>query len=294
MESSALMTKKPISITTILVLIMIAGLSLMLYPTVSNYWNSFTQSRGVTSYSQDVEKLSDAQIEALLKEAEAYNASLPKSDSRFLMSEGERAVYNRLLRTSDAGIIGTVEIPRLKSSQPIYHGTAENTLQVAIGHLEGSSLPVGGAGTHTILSGHRGLPSAKLFTGLEKMEIGDRFMVRVLNRVLTYEVDQLSVVDPDDFTKLQIEEGKDYCTLVTCTPYGINTHRLLVRGVRVENGSDSLYALMAADATMVDPRIVAACIASPVLLGLVALLFLKGRRKDDEETGFMEAERNET
>lgn len=288
------MTKKPISITTILVLIMIAGLSLMLYPTISNYWNSFTQSRGVASYSQDVEKLSDAQIEALLKEAEAYNASLPNSDSRFLMSEGERAVYNRLLKTSDAGIIGMVEIPRLKSSQPIYHGTAENTLQVAIGHLEGSSLPVGGAGTHTVLSGHRGLPSAKLFTGLEKMEIGDRFMVRVLNRVLTYEVDQLSVVDPDDFTKLQIEDGKDYCTLVTCTPYGINTHRLLVRGVRVENGSDSLYALMAADATMVDPRIVAACIAAPVLLGLIALLFLKGRRKDDKETDFTEEERNET
>lgn len=172
-----------------------------------------------------------------------------------------------------------IEIPKIKCSLPIYHGTDEGVLQIAIGHIEGSSLPVGGVNTHCVLSGHRGLPSAKLFSNLDKLEEGDIFMIRTLDQTLTYEVDQIRIVLPDEVDDLKIEEGKDLCTLVTCTPYGINTHRLLVRGHRVANREEAEAVRVTADAMQVDNRIVATCIAVPVLLILLAGIFVSGRRK---------------
>ena len=230
------MKKKKGNFTTILlVLILLAGLSLLLYPTVSDYWNSFHQSRVIATYAEQVAGLEEESCEQLRDEAAAYNRALIGKSERYFMTEAEREVYESLLNVSGNGIIGYIEIPEIKCSLPIYHGTDPSVLQIAVGHIEGSSLPVGGEGTHCVLSGHRGLPSARLFTDLDQLEEGDIFMLRVLDETLTYEVDQIRIVLPTELSDLEIEAGKDYCTLVTCTPYGINTHRLLVRGHRIEN-----------------------------------------------------------
>lgn len=221
-------------INFILAVIFLAGLSLLLYPTVSEYWNSFQQSRAIVNYNDQVAGLTDEQYQELWKMAEEYNKSLVGKSNVYMVTEEQREEYERLLDVAENGIMAYVEIPKMKCSLPIYHGTSEAVLQVAIGHLEWTSLPIGGENTHTVLSGHRGLPSAKLFTDLDKMEIGDTFNIRVLNEVLTYEVDQILVVEPQDTKDLHIVEGQDYCTLFTCTPYAVNTHRLLVRGHRIE------------------------------------------------------------
>lgn len=216
-----------------LVFFLLAGLSLLLYPTVSDWWNSMHQSRAIASYLDDVVELDEASYEALWRQAQDYNAALPRDDTRFIPTEEQSAAYQSALNISGNGIMGYLEIPKISVELPIYHGTGETVLQVAVGHVEGSSLPVGGAGTHCVLSGHRGLPSATLFTDLDQLQEGDTFQIHVLDEVLTYEVDQIHVVEPDDVSLLAISEGEDLCTLVTCTPYGVNSHRLLVRGVRV-------------------------------------------------------------
>ena len=172
-----------------------------------------------------------------------------------------------------------IEIPNIKCSLPIYHGTDEAVLQIAVGHIEGSSLPVGGVNTHCVLSGHRGLPSAKLFSDLDKLEEGDLFMIRTLDQTLTYEVDQIRIVLPEEIDDLKIVEGEDLCTLVTCTPYGINTHRLLVRGHRVANQEDAENIRVTAEAMQVDTRIVAAFVAVPILLVLLIWLLVSTRKK---------------
>lgn len=227
---------KKINISTIiLILIFLVGLSLLLYPTVSDYWNSFHQSRAIAKYTEQVAELNNDLYKQLWEDAVAYNERLLTKLNRYKMTGEEKAEYESLLNVSGNGIIGYIEIEKIDCSLPVYHGTAESALQIAAGHIEGTSLPVGGSSTHCVISGHRGLPRAKLFTNLDKLVEGDTFELHILDEILTYEVDQISVVEPDEVEKLEIEKGKDYCTLVTCTPYGINTHRLLVRGHRVAN-----------------------------------------------------------
>ena len=261
-------------VTIILVIILLVGLSLLLYPSVSNYWNSFHQTRAIATYSEDVAALDTADYDALWAEAEAYNASLLHRTNHYLLSEQQQQAYTRLLDVTGLGIMGYIEIPEIDVSLPIYHGTSDAVLQVAVGHLEWTSLPVGGASTHCVLSGHRGLPSAKLFTNLDRLQVGDTFILRVLDEVLTYEVDQILIVEPQETGALQIEEGQDYCTLVTCTPYGINTHRLLVRGRRVENRQQAHTVRITADAIQIEPLLVAPIVAMPMLLLLILLLLL--------------------
>lgn len=227
------MKRKHIS-TIFIILIFLVGLGFISYPTVSNLWNQAHQSRAIATYSKQVEKLDDSENKKMLKAARKYNKSLLKKSDHWKLSKKEKKKYESLLDVSGTGIMGYIEVPKIDCSLPIYHGTDEGALQIAIGHLEGSSLPVGGKSTHCVLSGHRGLPSARLFTDLDQMEEGDIFILNILGRKLAYEVDQIKVVLPEEMSDLEIEEGKDLCTLVTCTPYGINTHRLLVRGHRTE------------------------------------------------------------
>ncbi len=221
-------------------LIFLAGLSLLLYPTVSDYINSLNQSRVMSEYSKQVDQLDTSQYEEIRQAAIAYNESLWEQENRFKMSDEEREMYQSNLSLSSAGVMGTIEIPILGIKYPMYHGTSETVLQVGIGHIEGSSLPVGGVGTHCVLSGHRGLPSAELFSNLDKVQVGDIFTMHVLNEALTYEVDQILIVEPHEMEPLALTEGEDYCTLITCTPYGINTHRILVRGRRVDGTEDAV------------------------------------------------------
>lgn len=278
------MKRKANHITTIvLVLILLVGLSLLLYPSVSGYWNSFHSSRAISAYAEDVANLDEAQYEEMWSAARAYNRALAERSTNFALSDAQKEEYEKLLDISGVGIMGYLEIPELNMSLPIYHGTEESVLQIAAGHLEWSSLPVGGESSHCVISGHRGLPSAKLFTDLDKLQEGDVFVLRVLDEVLTYEVDQIRVVEPSQVSDLEIVEGSDLCTLVTCTPYGINTHRLLVRGHRTENIQESQTIRVTSDAMQIEPLIVAPIVATPVLLLLVLLLLPK--RKDPSRGG---------
>ena len=266
--------------TLILILIFLVGLSMLLYPSVSDYWNSLHQSRAITEYAEQVANLDDDRYDELWQETQDYNQTLLTKADRYELSDEEQAEYESLLNVSGNGIIGYIEIPDIKCSLPIDHGVDEAVLQIAVGHIEGTSLPVGGKSTHCVLSGHRGLPSARLFTDLDKLAEGDQFLLRVLDETLTYEVDQIRIVEPHEMDALEIEEGKDYCTLVTCTPYGINSHRLLVRGHRVENQAEARTVRVTADAMQIEPVIVAPLVAVPMLLLLlIALLLPKGRRK---------------
>ena len=265
--------------TIILLLILFIGLSLMLYPTFSNWWNSMHQTRAIAAYSEQVAQLDTNRYDQLWEDARAYNRSLLGRENTFLLSDEQKAEYDRLLDVSGLGIMGYIEIPSIQVALPIYHGTDEAVLQIAVGHLEWTSLPVGGESTHCVLSGHRGLPSAKLFTNLDKLIEGDTFMLRVLDEVLTYEVDQILIVEPHETDALKIEPGKDLCTLVTCTPYGINTHRLLVRGHRVENEREAKTVRVTSDAIQIEPYLVAAVVAVPILLVLLIVLLIPKRRK---------------
>lgn len=284
-KESPTMKRKANHITTIvLVLILLVGLSLLLYPSVSDYWNSFHSSRAISAYAEDVANLDEAQYEEMWSAARAYNRALAERSTNFALSDTQKEEYEKLLDISGVGIMGYLEIPELNMSLPIYHGTEESVLQIAAGHLEWSSLPVGGESSHCVISGHRGLPSAKLFTDLDKLQEGDVFVLRVLDEVLTYEVDQIRVVEPSQVSDLEIVEGSDLCTLVTCTPYGINTHRLLVRGHRIENIQESQTIRVTSDAMQIEPLIVAPIVATPVLLLLLVLLLLP-KRKDPSRGG---------
>ena len=270
----------------ILILIFLVGLSVMLYPTVSDYINQKNQSRAVASYSEEVENLSDVDYQAYFDAADDYNRRLAETPDAFYRPE-EVSGYTDTLDVSGTGIMGYITISKIGVELPIYHGTSDGVLQVAAGHLEGSSLPVGGAGTHAVISAHRGLPSAKLFTNLDELEAGDTFTITVLERVLTYEVDQISIVLPTETDLLQPVEGKDYVTLMTCTPYGINTHRLLVRGKRIENAENQKHIRVTADALRIEPIIVAPALAVPMLLVLLVVMLavphLRKRKNQREE-----------
>ena len=221
-------------INIFLILALVAGLSLLLYPTVSDYWNSLHASQAVASYDQAVKSMDEGKYDELLQRAGQYNRDLFLRGTLFALTDEEREDYNSQLDIDGSGVMGYIEIPTIKVSLPIYHGTSDDVLQVAVGHLEWSSLPVGGESTHCVLSGHRGLPSAKLFTNLDQLTEGDLFVIRTLDEVLTYEVDRILIVLPSELQALAAEEGKDLCTLVTCTPYGVNDHRLLVHCVRTK------------------------------------------------------------
>ena len=265
--------------TIILVIILIVGVMILLYPTVSDYWNSFHQSRAIASYLEQIENIDPVDYEKEWARAEQYNRELSGKPNRFMLSEEEYAEYETMLNLTGSGIMGYIEIPKISCSLPIYHGTDEAVLQIAVGHIEGTSLPTGGAGTHTVLSGHRGLPSARLFTDLDQMEEGDLFVIRVLDRVMTYMVDQILIVLPEEMDGLAIDPKEDYCTLVTCTPYGINSHRLLVRGKRTDNVEMEQIIKVVSDATQIKPILVAPVLAAPMLLILLIWMMISTSRK---------------
>ena len=251
--------------TIIMAIIFLTGLSLLLYPTVSNFWNSKHQTQVVAEYSDRIEKMGTREKKQALEQAEKYNQTLVSDAKRFTPSEKQEALYKSLLNADGTGMMGYITIPEIKCKLAIYHTVDDSVLQVGIGHLEGSSLPVGGKGTHCVLSGHRGLTSAKLFTDLDKLQKGDIFLLHIYDQVFTYEIDQIRIVEPGDYGPLEIEEDKDLCTLLTCTPYGINTQRLLVRGKRIANraGDDSRIT---SDAVKVNTVVVAIIISIPLLI----------------------------
>lgn len=271
-------------ITLILVLIGLTGVGLITYPSFSNWWNSFHQSRAVAGYAEAVANLDREEYDRIIGEAEEYNKRLAKSGLLWKMSASEEEEYNEILDVTGNGIMGYIDIPKIHITLPIYHGTEDTVLQVAIGHLTGTSLPVGGESSHCVVSGHRGLPSARLFTDLDKMVEGDTWTINVLDRTLTYEVDQIRVVEPSDLSDLQITPGQDYCTLVTCTPYGINTHRLLVRGHRIANAQGD--ANVVADALQIETTYVAVFVAVPILILLfIAAMIMTGRKRAAKSKG---------
>lgn len=264
--------------TVVVVLALVVGVGLMAYPTVSDWWNSFHQSRAVASYTEAVDQLDAESYEKLWTDAEAYNAALAGRVHSFTLSDDERVAYEAQLDVEGNGVMGYLEVPPINVTLPIYHGTDEAVLQVAIGHIEGSSLPVGGESTHCVVSGHRGLPSARLLTDLDKMVEGDTFMLHTLNETLTYEVDQIRIVEPQEVEELTIVPGEDLCTLVTCTPYGVNSHRLLVRGHRVPTVN---VANIEQEAEQISPLLVASAIGVPALMALLAAALIMTRRRPE-------------
>lgn len=255
----------------ILILMLLLGLSLLLYPTFADYWNSLHQTRAIATYAEEVAVLDDDKYIELWQDAIAYNQSLTEKENQYYVDDESMVLYESLLNVIGNGIMGSIEIPSIGCNLPIYHGVDESVLQVAIGHLEWTSLPVGGESTHCVLSGHRGLPSARLFTDLDQLQMGDTFMLHILDETLTYEVDQILIVLPYETDALLIEEGKDLCTLVTCTPYGVNSHRLLVRGHRVENAAQAVTRRVTADALQLEPIAIAFVLFFPILVLLLIL-----------------------
>lgn len=259
-----------------MVLMLFIGVCGLLYPSVSQYWNSKTQTRAVENYQAILDSLKEEDYAAFFQEAEAYNKALFELEDH-LVDYGYLAGYDEILNISGNGIMGYVVIPKLGVELPVYHGISPEVLNIACGHLEGTSFPVGGASTHCVLSAHRGLPHAKLFTELDKMELGDTFTVTVLDRTVTYQVDQIKVVRPNEIDDVRIVEGQDHCTLLTCTPYGINSHRLLVRGTRIENAPPVLY--VTSDAYRIDSLVATPVVAAPILFVLLIVLMVKYRDK---------------
>ena len=275
--------KKHLS-TIVLVAVLLAGVCLLLYPTVSDYWNSLHQTRAIGAYEETLSDMTEKDYSAYFNQADAYNEALaalsfPLADYERLAENAGLTAYADLLDVGGTGVMGYIDIDAIGVELPIYHGTEAAVLNVAVGHLEGSSLPVGGAGTHCVLSAHRGLPSARLFTDLDRLKLGDTFRITVLNRLITYEVDQILIVNPDEVDALAIEEGEDYCTLLTCTPYGINTQRLLVRGRRIENAAEKPAIHVPADMVQIDPLVVTPAVAAPMLLALLVVLLVKYRKR---------------
>lgn len=263
----------------ILILVFVIGLSLLLYPTVSDYWNSFHQTKAIATYTEAVTQIDNTEYERMWKEAREYNERLAAKNNRWVLTDEEKEEYMKIMDVSGTGIMGYVEIPAIDCELPVYHGVDEAVLQIAIGHIEGSSFPTGELGTHSVLSGHRGLPSAKLFSDLDQLVEGDVFVLQIIDQTFTYEVDRISIVLPNDLDELTIAEGKDYCTLVTCTPYGVNSHRLLIRGHRIENQEGAENVRVTADARQIEPVIVAPLVAVPMLLLLLILLLTKTSRR---------------
>ena len=264
--------------TILLVLVFFVGLSVMLYPTISDFWNEKRQSKAIVDYNSLIETLEPEDYSEMFKAAEDYNKKLVNIN--YPLINGKKiAGYDDILDINGNGMMGYITIPKIKVELPVYHGVSDKVLNTATGHIQGTSLPIGGKSTHTVLSAHRGLPSAKLFTNLDKMAEGDTFTLTVLDRILTYEVDQIKVVLPHEVNDIYIEKGKDYCTLITCTPYGINTHRLLVRGKRIATPEPEKVVTVITDAYQIDPMIVTPAVAAPMLGLLLIYLLVKYRKR---------------
>lgn len=272
----------------ILVIIFLVGLSLLLYPTVSDYWNSKAQSKAIVNYEEVISQLDRDECEKQFAEAQRYNERL--SELSFPFNDyGSIDGYYNALNAAGSGIIGYINIEKINVELPVYHGTSSEVLNSAVGHLEGTDLPVGGIGNHTVLSAHRGLPGAKLFTNLDKMEIGDTFILTVLDRTMTYQVDKISIITPDSTEELYPIEDGDYCTLMTCTPYGINTHRLLVRGRRIENERKPSVIFITAEAYVINPMVVTPAVAVPMLIILLVYMLIMNKRRSRKKTGRRQA-----
>lgn len=256
--------------------IMLTGLALLLYPTISDHVNEMTQTRVIQSYNEITGSLSEDDQQKAIDAARQYNRKLAAQNDA-IYSPWSVPGYYETLDITGTGIMGYITIEKIKVELPIYHDVDENVLQIAVGHLPGTSLPVGGKGTHAVLSGHRGLPSAKLFTDLDKLEVGDVFYITVLSEVMTYQVDQIKTVSPHNVEDLLIDPNEDYCTLFTCTPYGVNTHRMLVRGRRIET-KEEYKVYVANEVFVISPVIVAGVIAIPVLLALFIIVMLRGNK----------------
>ena len=265
----------------------LVGICVLLYPAFSNYWNSKTQSRAIVNYESVLEHLKPEDYSAMFQAAYDYNEALYTLEFPLQHYEQVPGYYDAL-KLEGTSIIGYVKIDKIGVELPVYHGTSEEVLNQGVGHLEGSSLPVGGESTHSVMSAHRGLPSAKLFTDLDRLEIGDTFQIRVLDRILTYQVNQVKVILPTELENLQIVEGQDYCTLFTCTPYGINTHRLLVRGIRIGTEDDKPMIYVANEAFRIEPLLVTPAVAAPMVLGFLIYLMIKYRTPPQKKKGASE------
>ena len=271
--------KKKVSLSTILlVIILLVGLSVMLYPVISNWWNSHTQSRAIAVYQKAVEDLNEVDYKKVLNDAKEYNKKVRKLRDPFV-DYGEIPDYDDILNVSENGVMGYISIPQIRVELPIYHGTSEGVLSIAIGHLQGSTLPIGGAGNHSVISAHRGLPSAKLFSDLDQLIVGDTFTITVLKEVYTYEVEEINIVEPNQMDKLICVPGKDLVTLMTCTPYGINSHRLLVRAHRTDNLIDGGKSSVSADAVQIESMTIVPFVAAPLLVILIFYWIFSGRIK---------------
>ncbi|MBE6649410.1 MAG: class C sortase [Ruminococcaceae bacterium] len=272
------MKKKHKWSTFILLSIFFIGLSVMLYPAISNYWNSKTQSKAIVDYEKMLESIPEADYTKLFAEADEYNRKLAELKHP-LIEFGKIDGYFDTLNLTGTGMMGYVTIEKINVELPLYHGTDDDVLSVAVGHIQGTSLPVGGNTTHSVVSAHRGLPSATLFTNLDKMELGDTFKITVLDRIFTYQVDSIKTIDPTNVSDLAIEENEDYCTLLTCTPYGINTHRLIVRGKRIETIEQKTIYIKS-DAYQIDSLIVTPIVALPILFTLMMIVLFKPVKKE--------------
>ena len=260
----------------LLVLMLFIGVCVLLYPALSQYWNSKTQTHTVDNYQEILDSLQKEDYTKYFEEADHYNIALRNLDVP-LMEYSQLTEYNQILNVSGTGVMGYITIEKLGVELPLYHGTSDSVLNIACGHMEGTSLPIGGKSTHSVLSAHRGLPHAKLFTDLDKMEVGDVFTITILDRIMTYQVDQIKVVNPNEIDEVHIIDGEDHCTLLTCTPYGINSHRLLVRGTRIENAAPILY--VTSNAFKIDSLVATPVVAAPILLVLLIVLMVKYRDK---------------
>lgn len=265
--------------TILLIVIFTLGLCLLLYPSVSDWWNSLHQSRAIATYAEKVENMDDNEYEEFLQSARDFNELIRQKDGNKFLTDDEIEKYNDTLDITGTGIMAYIDIPEINVSLPVYHSVSDSVLQIAVGHIEWSSLPVGGENTHCVLSGHRGLPSAKLFTNLDKLSEGDVFMLHILNETITYQVDQILIVSPDNTDSLGIVDGEDLCSLITCTPYGVNSHRLIVRGHRIDNLPDAPTVNVGSEANQIAPLLIAPVVAAPILLLLLIYVLVKYRKK---------------
>ena len=268
--------KKVDIVTVILASILVLGLCLIGYPSFADAWNRYHSYHAINTYTERLEDMDGSELVRIKEEARAYNQKLVGKTQTYILSEEEMKEYISLLDINGSGMMGYIYIPKIRVTLPIYHTVEDSVIQRAIGHIPGTSLPVGGESTHCVISGHRGLPSAKLFSDIDQLKEGDTFMLQILDETLTYEVDQIHTVLPEEMKDLQIEEGKDYCTLVTCTPYGVNTHRLLVRGHRVDT-TEAVH--ISADAVQMDEKYMAFVIGAVILLVLLVLMFVRRKNR---------------
>ncbi len=266
-------------VTIILLISFFIGLSVLLYPTVSNFWNSKTQSEAIVDYETMLAAYKPEDFTKLFEQADEYNIELASLDFPLQEYAKIEQKYWKTLDVTGTGMMGYISIPKISQELPVYHGTSDDVLGNAAGHFQGSSLPVGGNNTHSVVSAHRGLPTAVLFTNLDRMEIGDTFTFTILDRTFVYEVDQIRIVEPDDTNLIQIKKDKDYCTLLTCTPYGINSHRLLVRGHQVD-ASQKRNIFIANEAYRVDVLIVMPIVALPIIIALLIYVMFAPVKKE--------------